>query len=355
MSESDRSSPSLECPSFDSLREKLAELSGTQILKAALETTGAVLTAASVRTSRTDPNRITEIALATLNPSDIRDMDPGVRGENWLKEIMSYHLLLIENAHLLDESQTSSDFSFGKTRWVTMRQAERYLEEVFLVDNLETPGEYHPVILIPYGSAAQIHQTTSILATELECFGTHVATVKPSDVSSDTIFRMVFPNGNYTDTTRQSHALELSTHFANALHTFGSNSANHATITLRNCIILALLSKQLAWTSHQLQALPAELSRTLVRVQRAVEDFEPAFGFAKFCARCESHKHDRAECKAKVQCLRCKRAGASAEVFESHSHARCELVDSEEWTARGEVSGNVKGWLNTGEYGGRSS
>jgi hypothetical protein len=77
---------------------------------------------------------VTEIGISTLDTLDLRDVAPGHDGKGWISWIRSRHLRITERGHIVNHQYVSGcpdRFDFGKSEWVSLRDASKMVEGCF--------------------------------------------------------------------------------------------------------------------------------------------------------------------------------------------------------------------------------
>ncbi len=73
---------------------------------------------------------ITEIAVSTLATKDLVQIQPGVRGSNWVEKIRSHHFRIREHGHLENKNHVEGcpgNFDFGESRWISIEDVSKVL------------------------------------------------------------------------------------------------------------------------------------------------------------------------------------------------------------------------------------
>ncbi|KAF2649767.1 hypothetical protein K491DRAFT_683550 [Lophiostoma macrostomum CBS 122681] len=284
---------------------------------------------------------ITEIGLATLDtsllPSKLSPADPRKRNEpsqngisTWLQNASFFHFRIIDNARLIPPPR--DPFQFGNTRWIHLREAKRFLEEAYSIDD-GTGGVLPNIEISP-----SICLYRQALRESLEFDILDASTYVPIEMPC------ISPRGG-------THGLKV------AACTSGSHVGNTAAHNLIIRVVQMYQYGQMQmctqtegqFPSPLQSGLEADLNLRLIvsEVEKQGKAFcQPAIGFETFCMRCRRQGHEEVECKEKLYCG-CRKIGQCGE---KQCPSAMALGDGGLKVPRA-----VEGFRKTGEYGGRTS
>ncbi|KAF2491825.1 hypothetical protein BU16DRAFT_432217, partial [Lophium mytilinum] len=121
---------------------------------------------------------LTEIGIAVLDSRDIKNVEPGTNGENWMKQVWYYHLRIKEAGHLQFSKGNPEKFQWGTTVWVTMEQAKAILTDCFNwpAEDIQDPRP-RPIVFLGHALHNDIRKLKEKMGLDLDQFGTIVKKV----------------------------------------------------------------------------------------------------------------------------------------------------------------------------------
>jgi hypothetical protein len=257
-------------------------------------------------TANTD--EMTEIGLvvAEYNAGKELNGDTGAYGENVLKKMRYYHLIICENAHLKTSAswmRGAAGNRFGASRFVTFAEARSILDFILnqpiVSSNLDLAGLKRPVVLLGH---AVSHDTHNIARGGLSYnFRKHGTVVGEIDTQ-----KMVRQAGCWVDRKGRGNDIGLDTLCEGVFgirHEDAHTALNDAARTMICAVNLALRS----WKKKEEERFMQEVALEIERHSR--ETFSSSWGSGFCCTRCGARDHDNSEggCKAAVYCNACDR------------------------------------------------
>ncbi|KAI8931705.1 hypothetical protein NX059_011350 [Plenodomus lindquistii] len=268
-------------------------------------------------------NEMTEIGLAvyerkdmvrTLERNKLWELERGLTGDGYnhvgpfgeelLKEIMFYHLRIVENAHLKTNAKWMKGAEgnrFAHSRFVTFPEARVVLDAFFdqpiVSDNPELAGCKRPIILVGHAiSHDRLNCKDHGLQYDWFKHGTIVKEVdtQPLAKATNTWFDYAAPNNDV--------GLETLTRVLGFEHTDPHTALNDAARTLMAAIVMALPKECKQYWNKDMQAVALGIE-AWSRWQPG-----PDWGSALFCTRCAGRDHDDREgnrCTVSVHCKAC--------------------------------------------------
>ena len=284
-----------------------------------LTTSPVVLNSLEVRHTN---GHITEIGLATLDTS-LLPTSPSKKAciSTWLQRASFFHFRITDNARHLastaDSHPTSKDFQFGNTRWITLREAQRFLEEAYSVD------DGSGVTLQNIEVSPSICLCREALRSQLGFDILDVSLYMPVEIPAINIPRPRMTTGS------TSHV--------------GNTAAQNLSFRIMQLWQQTCIGSQ----------LPSGME--LLRVFEEVKEqgralCHPGIGVEAYCVRCRKKGHEEMQCREKMYCG----CGKMGECGKRGSRISCPkavaLGDGELPVPRA-----VEAHRRTGEYGGRAS
>ncbi|KAH9876538.1 hypothetical protein J1614_003669 [Plenodomus biglobosus] len=247
-----------------------------------------------------EPKPTTEIGVAELLTEDYM-LAP--HAENILSRIHAAHARIIPNAHLLNTFVGAGDpemFHFGKTRFVSMIEAQAIVQQTFMRMHQERGDkQLQPIILIGHAVDNEFELIERTLGVDLRSFGTIVKVIDTQEMARKAGIKG--PNGPNIGLR------DLLAYFnvtVPNLHTAGNDAAG----TMIAAVLLAL--QTILYPSENGPPAAYQCGR---HIQDVVDNLmtlaksraPPPWGQALYCTRCNRNNHTRSSCYAKVHCLIC--------------------------------------------------
>ena len=116
---------------------------------------------------------ITELGVSTLATQDLLQIQPGVKGSNWVGKIRSHHFRVREHGHLVNKRYVEGcpgKFDFGDSRWISIKDVGTVLKEYCDPAQLSHSGETYKVVLVGHDVSADIRYFNKIGLDVVEIF-----------------------------------------------------------------------------------------------------------------------------------------------------------------------------------------
>ncbi|KAF2242329.1 hypothetical protein BU26DRAFT_524476 [Trematosphaeria pertusa] len=258
-----------------------------------------------------DPSKITEVGLSVFDSRDLRPLDPGPHGENYLKQIWFYHIRIQPNAHLLNirfcvgHPETNR---FGQTRFLTPEEAQGCLKECFgwHVDPKKPELGYCPVVVVGHALGNDLRKLYMTLGFDPYALGNIVKVIDTQQLARQC--------GKWSHAFDQI-GLERLVGRCGFAYRDAHTASNDAAMTIISAIQM-VLPKNVGVDSGK------SVQNVVDIVEKASKAHSWSWGSAKYCLRCGSRGHTQKNFKGKpcyvaVKCHHCVNAGRIAA---SNSH-----------------------------------
>ncbi|KAF2491538.1 hypothetical protein BU16DRAFT_621084 [Lophium mytilinum] len=274
----------------------------------------AILIAIDCEWHENEPRELTEIGIAMLDTRDIQGLEPGPNAENWLDKIWFYHLRIREHGHMLNTRFCPGhpdDFNWGTTKWVTKAEASRALHDLF-TERVEPPKpELCPVVFLGHAVHGDSQKLAEHLQFDMGAIGSVVSTLDTQVIANECGYR---GRGDTIGLGPLCSRFDIS---PKHLH----NAGNDSGYTLITAVMMGLTSEQ-----KELAKVDKPVDSLMTSLMAARKSYRPpSWGVESFCTRCDRVGHVQPQCRARVECSKCK--AKSRRGYRSHSTHRCTRVE----------------------------
>ncbi|KAF2849588.1 hypothetical protein T440DRAFT_130838 [Plenodomus tracheiphilus IPT5] len=265
-----------------------------------------------------EPKPTTEIGVAELITEDLV-LTP--HAENILIGMHVAHARIKPHAHLLNNFAGAGDpekFHFGKTRFVSMKEAREVVENTFVRSRQSSEdAQLQPIILIGHAVDNEFDLIERAFSVDLRSFGTIIKVIDTQEMAREA--GIEGPNG--PNIGLRDLLAYFNVRVPN-LHTAGNDAAG----TMIAAVLLAL--RKIMYPSKNGPPATNLFGREIQDVINNVMTVgksrpAPNWGQALFCTRCGRDNHVRDNCFAKVHCTICHNSG----VVRLYNAARTHTAD----------------------------
>ena len=261
-----------------------------------------------------DHDKLTEFGLACFETKDMRatSSNIGPYAENLFKQVYFYHYRVAPNAHLINTKFCRGDPTknrFGQTRFVSISESKNLLNEAFNwpMDPSKPELGNCPVVFLGHAIHNDLQMLRNSFDFKPEVFDAVVRTIDTQNLARETGIQV----GNNQIGLRRLcdyHGFEF-----RDSHTAGNDTA----YTLFNAVLMVLDEESKG------VSVSGECAQSVVD---SIEDWSQnqegsTWGVAVYCTRCDSRKHFKENCRARVACEKCQREKRKGSY--SHKTTKC--------------------------------
>ncbi|USP79643.1 hypothetical protein yc1106_06917 [Curvularia clavata] len=269
----------------------------------------AIIVALDVEWFEHDSSLITELGVSILDP---RDLPSSGTQSPWsiLSKLQTHHICIKRNTHLVNGDLCPGypdQFKFGITTYASIQSAKEMLQSVFL--RHDPHGYARPILFLGHAVDNDYNMIKSRFGLDLEALGTIVATLDTQVLACEQ---------GLAEPSRMMRLQHLLEHY-DIDEPYLHNAGNDVVAT----VVAALLMSFPGSTTRSSAAAYAELKTILSATNSVDSPAHTLFGKSRFCTRCDSDKHTKAECKRELHCEHCAKDPEREHLATQHKSDKC--------------------------------